>query len=79
MDSFASQDLQFDDGQNNKEAIPDEIQQYGFRPPVRAQNGTIIAGHHLAAQHLNQIFYDLYTKIAAQEARINELENKAGS
>jgi len=79
MDSFAAQDLQFDDGQNNKESIPDEIQQYGFRPPVRAQDGTIISGHKLAAQHLNYIINDLYSKNASLEARIAQLESKAGN
>lgn len=79
MDSFAAKDLKFDDGQNNKEVLPDEIQQYGFRPPVRAQDGTIIAGHKLAAQHLNYIINELYKKIADQEIRIAQLEAKAGS
>lgn len=70
MDSFAAQDLQFDDGQNNKEPIPDEIQQYGFRPPVRAKDGSIIAGHKLTANHLNYIFNDLYTQIAELKAKV---------
>lgn len=72
MDSFAAQDLQFDDGQNNKEPIPDEIQQYGWRPPVRAQDGSIIAGHKLTANHLNYIINDLYAQLA-------ELKSKVGS
>ncbi|SEQ64813.1 hypothetical protein SAMN05216522_10526 [Rosenbergiella nectarea] len=72
MESFAANDLLFDDGQNNKESIPDEVQQYGFRPPVRAQDGSIIPGHKLTANHLNYIFNDLYSQIA-------ELKAKGGS
>ena len=70
MDSFAAQDLQFDDGQNNKEPIPDEIQQYGWRPPVRSQDGSIIAGHKLTANHLNYIIHDLYAQLAELKAKV---------
>ncbi|WP_241640736.1 phosphoglycolate phosphatase [Rosenbergiella epipactidis] len=71
MDSFAASDLQFDDGQNNIESIPDEVQQYGFRPPVRGKDGSIIAGHKLTANHLNYILNDLYAQIAELKSRVN--------
>lgn len=63
MDSFANTDRVYSDGQRNKEAIPDEITTYGFKPPVRLPDGSIEAGDYLAANHLNFILNDIYKRI----------------
>lgn len=62
MDSFASQDRVYDDGQENKVAIPEEIQQFGFKPPVRLASGELTVGDSLTANHLNFLLNDLYSK-----------------
>ncbi|EEV9286097.1 phosphoglycolate phosphatase [Escherichia coli] len=74
LDSFAAQNLTFSDGQNNKEAIPEEIVEYGFKPPVRAADGSIQVGDKLAANHLNYLLNDLYSQISDLKARVAVLE-----
>jgi len=63
MDSFASKDIQYPDGQPNKVVVPAEIQESGFKPPVRASNGELILGDALSANHLNYILNDLYNQL----------------
>lgn len=74
LNSFAAQDLKYSDGQNNKEAIPDEIVEYGFKPPVRAADGTVQVGDKLTANHLNYLLNDLYSQISELKSRISTLE-----
>ncbi len=78
MDSFASTARQYDDGQNNREEIPAEIQQFGWKPPVKLPDGSIVEGDFLAANHLNQIFYDLYQKLKASVVITKEVITDAG-
>ncbi|MET5573161.1 phosphoglycolate phosphatase [Klebsiella aerogenes] len=74
LNSFAAQDLKYSDGQNNKETIPDEIVEYGFKPPVRAADGTVQVGDKLTANHLNYLLNDLYSQISELKSRISTLE-----
>lgn len=66
---FAEQNMQYPDGQNNKEPIPPEILLRGFAPPYKTPDGQIVAGDKLAANHLNYI-------LNAFSAKINELEQE---
>ncbi|HGM5832508.1 TPA: phosphoglycolate phosphatase [Serratia marcescens] len=72
--SFAAQDRVYSDGQNNKEPVPEEIIEFGFVPPVRMPDGSISPGNKLAANHLNTLLNELYSKISALEARVATLE-----
>ncbi|WP_261154230.1 phosphoglycolate phosphatase [Serratia ficaria] len=72
--SFAAQDRIYPDGQNNKEPVPDEIIEFGFVPPVRMPDGSISTGSKLAANHLNTLLNELYSKISTLEARVAALE-----
>lgn len=72
--SFADTDVNYADGQKNKEPIPDEILASGFVPPVRMPDGSISAGSKLAANHLNTLLNDLYAQIADLKARVTALE-----
>ncbi|WP_375601072.1 phosphoglycolate phosphatase [Klebsiella aerogenes] len=74
LNSFAAQDLKYSDGQNNKETIPDEIVEYGFKPPVRAADGTVQVGDKLTANHLNYLLNDLYSQISELKSRVSTLE-----
>ncbi|HDU5651433.1 TPA: phosphoglycolate phosphatase [Klebsiella aerogenes] len=74
LNSFAAQDLKYSDGQNNKETIPDEIVEYGFKPPVRAADGTVQGGDKLTANHLNYLLNDLYSQISELKSRVSTLE-----
>ncbi|HBQ0466444.1 TPA: phosphoglycolate phosphatase [Klebsiella aerogenes] len=74
LNSFAAQDLKYSDGQNNKETIPDEIVEYGFKPPVRAADGSVQVGDKLTANHLNWLLNDLYNQIQELKARVSSLE-----
>lgn len=65
MKSFAAKDITYSDGQRNREPIPAEIQESGFKPPVKLPDGLIELGDFLAANHLNTIFNDLYSQISA--------------
>lgn len=65
MESFANSDRQYSDGQNNREPIPEEVQTYGFKPPVRLPDGSIEKGDFLSSNHLNYILNDLYSKLAS--------------
>ncbi|EPK1682140.1 phosphoglycolate phosphatase [Klebsiella aerogenes] len=74
LNSFAAQDLKYSDGQNNKENIPDEIVEYGFKPPVRAADGTVQVGDKLPANYLNYLLNDLYSQISELKSRVSTLE-----
>lgn len=63
MESFANVDVDYPDGQTNKTVVPAEIQARGFKPPVRATDGTLELGDNLAANHLNYILHDIYTQL----------------
>lgn len=65
MESFAKTDRDYADGQKNREPIPDEIQTYGFKPPVKMPDGSIELGDYLAANHLNYILNDIYNQLQA--------------
>jgi len=65
MDSFANTSREYSDGQKNIEPIPDEIQAYGFKPPVKLPDGNIEEGDYLAANHLNFLLNDLYKKLSS--------------
>lgn len=65
MESFASTDVEYPDGQTNKTVVPAEIQARGFKPPVRTSGGDLERGDSLAANHLNYILNDIYNKLAS--------------
>ena len=65
MKSFANVDVGYPDGQTNKTVVPAEIQARGFKPPVRATDGTLELGDNLAANHLNYILNDIYNQLQA--------------
>lgn len=71
---FAEQNMQYPDGQNNKELIPPEILLRGFSPPYKTPDGQIVAGDKLAANHLNYILNAMTAKINELEQRIAVLE-----
>lgn len=71
MDSFASKDIQYPDGQPNKVVVPAEIQESGFKPPVRASNGELILGDALSANHLNYILNDIYNKLSKSRVLVD--------
>ncbi|MCW1825682.1 phosphoglycolate phosphatase [Enterobacter asburiae] len=71
---FAEQNMQYPDGQNNKELVPPEILLRGFAPPYKTPDGQIVAGDKLAANHLNYILNAMTAKIDELEQRIAVLE-----
>lgn len=64
MDSFANSNITYDDGQLNREPVPEEIVVYGFKPPIRLPDGSIQEGDYLSANHLNYILNDLYKQLS---------------
>lgn len=78
MDSFANTPRDYDDGQSNLEEIPAEIQQYGWKPPVKLPDGSIVEGDFLAANHLNMIFNDLYKKLKSSIVVTKEVITDTG-
>lgn len=64
MENFAATTRVYSDGQNNREEVPAEIVQYGFKPPVKLPDGSIEVGDFLSANHLNFMFYDIYQKLS---------------
>lgn len=64
MENFAATTRVYSDGQNNREEVPAEIVQYGFKPPVKLPDGSIEVGDYLAANHLNFIINDIYKKLS---------------
>lgn len=67
--SFAGTDVTYPDNQSNRVRPPDEIFSVGFKPPVKNPDGSVSKGDSLAANHLNYILHDLYSRIAALEAK----------
>lgn len=78
MDSFANSDITYDDGQLNREPVPEEIVVYGFKPPIRLPDGSIQEGDYLSANHLNYLLNDIYKKIKSSLAVIEKSGDSNG-
>lgn len=75
MDSWAATDVTYT-GENNA-TIPNkaepstEMQASGFVPTYFDENGNLVFGDGVSAQHMNFILNDLYQQLAALQARLN--------
>lgn len=77
MDSWAATDTTYPSKNAdtpNKDVPTDEMIAVGFVPTYLDRNGNLVVGDALTAQHINYLFYDLYSKLAAAQKRIAELE-----
>lgn len=58
------------------ETPPAAMQQNGFKPTLKAPDGTLSPGDKVEYKHLNYIFNDLYAKAADMDSRLTALEGK---